>query len=610
MLGQNIEMDTTNIPEAKIFYQPGRGGSIQKIQLDSQVFVSSTLGDLLEKNTSVFVNSNGVSGLQSVSIRGTGSNHTAVYWNGLSIQSPTLGMVDFSTLSPSTIDQIEIHLGASSLVDGSGGLGGSIQFTDRLVFDTLLQASLQTGFGSFGKSYRNLKFNWANAKWSTLLAVGDVDAPNVFAFANPTKPNNSIDTLKNAGVKSFSAKLGLGYRWNESVHFDAFVWHNSSSRGLPKSITANDFGEDFQKDNSWRSVVNLTVSKKRLLHQFSLGNIQDVLDYHADILSVVKTQSFHVNYRQTAYLNEFFKVKTALEFSKNSAVSDGFGQGVSQNKIGLMINPQWKWKDKVTADFILRVENYDSKFVPVMPSLLVNYFVSKTVNIRATASRIYRQPTFNDLYWNLWGNPNLNPENGTSFELGVDFLTTSKNAEVNVTAFHSEINDWIIWLPIDGINYTPQNLYLVKSQGIEVGLKYQKRLTKKIALKTSVNYSLVLSRNYHATIDNDLGVGKQLPYVPKNKVNAGVNLSINKQWQLGYQYRFTDKRFIAQDHSSWMPYFMISDATLRYYFRQMRWVDYVGINVNNILNKNYEVLPYRPMMQRNVMVNLKFSFEK
>ncbi len=606
---QSLEKDTTKIPQADIFYRPNSGEVIQKIQKDSLSYVPISFGDLLDNESSVFVNSYGVSGLQSISIRGTGSSHTSVYWNGIAIQSPTLGMTDLSTIMSASLGEVEIHFGASSLVDGSGGLGGSIQLTDRLKYEDLLQASLQTGFGSFGKSYRNLKLNWSNKHWATEITWTDVDAPNVFAFVNPTQADYPTDTLKNAAVKMFSPKIGLGYQWNERLKIESFIWFNNSLHELPKSITANDFGDDYQLDQSWRGVMNLTWIKNKFKHEFSLGNTRDELNYFADFESRVKTKSLLGNYRQTLYLIHQLKIKSALEFQRSSAVSDGFEHGVSQDKIALMVNPQWKWKDKLTADFIFRMETYDQDLAPLMPSLLLSYKLNKNFSCRAAAAHIYRHPTFNDLYWINQGNPDLKPENGISFELGVDFLTESKNLAINLTTFRSEIKNWIIWLP-DSAGWTSQNLFFVKSQGLDLAMKIHQKITSKINMNFKANYSFVLSRNYNSALINDPNLGKQLIYVPKNKLGTTVDLTIKQKWRLTYRYRFTDKRFILRDHSKWMPYFMISDLSLMYHFQEMRWVDYLSINVNNLLNKNYEVMPYRPMMPRNVMVNLRFNCEK
>ena len=82
--------------------------------------VTDNLADLLSKETPIYIKSSGPGGLSTISIRGAGASHTQLYWNGISINSPTLGQLDLATLPVAFIDEAEIHLGASSVVDGSG----------------------------------------------------------------------------------------------------------------------------------------------------------------------------------------------------------------------------------------------------------------------------------------------------------------------------------------------------------------------------------------------------------------------------------------------------------------------------------------------------------
>ncbi|MGV2480682.1 UNVERIFIED_CONTAM: TonB-dependent receptor, partial [Salmonella enterica subsp. enterica serovar Weltevreden] len=56
------------------------------------------------------------------------------------------------------------------------------------------------------------------------------------------------------------------------------------------------------------------------------------------------------------------------------------------------------------------------KILPFIPSIGAEWNVFGPWHWQAKASRLYRYPNFNDLYWNPGGNPNLNPENGYSIE--------------------------------------------------------------------------------------------------------------------------------------------------------------------------------------------------
>lgn len=607
--GQGLTVDTTKIDQAEVFYRPNEGGLTWRVAPDSSLSYSNTMGDLLTKHSSAFVNSNGVSGLQSISLRGTGSNHTNIYWNGLSLNSPTLGMMDMSTVSVGSANDIEIHYGASGLVDGSGGLGGSIQLNDYLKYDTLLGVRVQTGFGSFARSYRNLQFEWSDNLWVTNFSLAHIDAPNVFAFVDPTQPDNPSDTLRNAGLNSLSLKTGIGYRWNDVSKVEFKVWYSSSHRELPKSITSADFGEDYQEDKSTRGLVQYTRKKNSLKQQLTLGVIDEQLNYVSSFTSKVKTRSLQGNYGLTWYANNHWKIKTSLECNHQEADSDGFVDRIQQDKIAAMINPNWNWENW-SFDFILRAEMYNDVMAPLMPSVLLNYRIASYLKIRGSVAQIYRHPTFNELYWTLGGNLDLNPEQGLTYDLGIDVYNKSEDFLLKITTYESKIDNWIIWLPETEAIYIPQNLFFVKSRGVEVNLNWKKRFSKKVKLNGAINYAFVETKKYKSLIDEDISLGKQLVYIPRNKASAFLTMEYGKRLAISYNYRFIDKRYITRDHSQWMPYYMLSDISLRYRFINMRFVDDINLDINNLLNKNYEVTPYQPMMQRNIMVSLRFNIEK
>src|SRR5665647_1335045 len=56
------------------------------------------LSELLSQNTPIFVKEYGRGAMATVSFRGTAPSHTKVSWNGLELNSPMLGMVDFSLI--------------------------------------------------------------------------------------------------------------------------------------------------------------------------------------------------------------------------------------------------------------------------------------------------------------------------------------------------------------------------------------------------------------------------------------------------------------------------------------------------------------------------------
>ncbi|RYU93324.1 TonB-dependent receptor [Emticicia agri] len=93
-----------------------------------------TLADFLSFLAPVNFRPYGSGQLTTIGLRGTSSNHTAVLWNGININSPSTGQSDFSTLPTAGFDLLAIQYGSSSCVIGSDAVGGSILLDSKPIW--------------------------------------------------------------------------------------------------------------------------------------------------------------------------------------------------------------------------------------------------------------------------------------------------------------------------------------------------------------------------------------------------------------------------------------------------------------------------------------------
>ncbi|MCY0536351.1 TonB-dependent receptor plug domain-containing protein, partial [Klebsiella pneumoniae] len=64
--------------------------------------------------------------LTTLSFRGTSANHTALLWNGININAPTVGQTDYSTVPLLGFDEMAIQYGSAASCVGTDAIGGSI----------------------------------------------------------------------------------------------------------------------------------------------------------------------------------------------------------------------------------------------------------------------------------------------------------------------------------------------------------------------------------------------------------------------------------------------------------------------------------------------------
>ena len=93
--------------------------------------IALSMADVLTFNTSIFIKQYGRATLSTVAFRGTSPSHTQVTWNGMRINSPMLGMTDFSMIPSYFIDDATLLHGTSSVNVTGGGLGGAVMLGDH-----------------------------------------------------------------------------------------------------------------------------------------------------------------------------------------------------------------------------------------------------------------------------------------------------------------------------------------------------------------------------------------------------------------------------------------------------------------------------------------------
>lgn len=150
----------------KLFKKEEAG--MTQTRVDSMVLIEKSnlsLSELLSENTPVFIKSHGRGALATASFRGTAASHTQVNWNGININSPMTGMVDFSLLPVYVIDQISLKHGASSIADQSGGLGGTINIENKADWSKPFRLKYMQGIGSFKTFDEFFQISFGKKKW-------------------------------------------------------------------------------------------------------------------------------------------------------------------------------------------------------------------------------------------------------------------------------------------------------------------------------------------------------------------------------------------------------------------------------------------------------------
>jgi iron complex outermembrane receptor protein len=573
--------------------------------------------DLLGQSGITFLKTYGGGSLATTSVRGASESQTPVLWNGLNLQSPTNGNVDLSLLPVILFDDVNIQNGGNSATNGSGAIGGVINLNNNWISppDKTLLLKYYGLVGSFGELNNGLRIGFNKGKiYSDVRAYRQV-AQNDFTFRNITLPGNPIDTLKNGDFLQQGISAQINFHCSNKSLISARCWYQQSNRGIAPSMNeTNDSAR--QVDKFLRSMIDWKYFGNHFNIETKSAAFTEYLNYdlgYAQPVSITNALSVINEARIDFYLKSKWKI--------SGGISDTWAQAEvtqniplkKQNRASVFGSVRYNLNEKLILIANFREEELNEKFVPPVGSLGCDWNIFKWATLKTAVAKNYRIPTFNDLYWNPGGNPNLKPEDSWNEEITGDFHFAFSQFKISytVTAYNRNTNNWIQWTPGPAYWY-PQNLLSVWSRGVEHQLKsvYEIGAWKFTLLG---NYEYVRATNEKSNLQNDPSIGKQLMYLPADRWNAMIQINC-LAYYVSFLNQFTDLRFTSTDHSSYLPSFSVAQLTIGttcdWYKKSSEiplFFSDIFFRVNNLFNEQYQAISYRAMPGRSYQIGISLD---
>lgn len=645
---ETVNMDIVQVTSTRRLKDSG----IEKTTLDSAVLhqnISLSMADILGKHTTLFIKSYGRATESTAEFRGTSPSHTQVTWNGMRINSPMLGTVDFSYIPSYFVDEATLLHGASSLMVTGGGLGGAITMRTRAVEQDGYGLQYIQGIGSYSTYDQFLRFNYADRHWSSSTRLSYGRSKNDFKYTNHDKMVDIKDEQGNI-VRSYHPTERNKSGYFDDVHvlqdvnyndlhgnrIGVSLWYSYSLRGLPFLSVDYKDDSDFtneHKRNALNSVVSWNHTGANWNTEVKGGYVyQDIAYDYFTTRQTTQTDITHSRSRgNTGFLQAsadlmprpdwMLSASTALYYNHVRSndyspfhIGDNYNRG--RTEYNLALTARWRPLERLTLSAIVREEVYAHDILSPIPAFFADLVIYRPWNLVAKASvtRNYRYPTMDDLYYKPGGNPDLRPEKGFTYDGGLEAAIRKKRYSLsgNLSVFDSHISNWILWTPNVKGYWQPSNVRKVHNYGVECTLESKTQMGKDWELALLANYAYTPSVNKGEPMNsNDQSYGKQLCYVPKHSANLTARLSY-KTWALSYTWSHYSERFTTTSNETayitgrLKPYYM-SDATLEKRFQWKRLHASVKATVNNLLDTQYVTVLSRPMAGRNFEVFLELT---
>jgi len=534
---------------------------------------ATTLPDILESVVGLNVANNGGMGkTTSIFMRGTESDHVLVLIDGVKIGSASAGGASFQDLPVSQIERIEIVRGPRSSLYGSEAIGGVIHIFTRKV-DTPIQASLSAGSDNTYEISSGVSASTKNSRFSLnanhLKTQGfNTCEGNLMGGCFTIEPDD--DGYDNTSFNARMSHLG------KNVYFQANILHTQGH---------NEFDSSFNNQSDFLQQViglktDITFNDVWLAH-FNLGNNRD------EIESFGNTPRTYLNNRRHlfSWQNDFSlsarneliigydfqqdKVDSSFGFIENNRDNHGFFtqyqtvKGNADFNLGLRHDQNDQFGSHNTGNM---AAGYD--FMP---------------NLRGVVSygTAFKAPVFNELYFPNFGNPNLQPEESDSVEIGL--VGTGLKYQWTLNAYRTEIDKLIGLFPVENIDKA--NIV-----GIEGGVQWQ---LSHWDIKTQFSW---------LDTEDDL-TGKRLPRRAKNTVSIDVTRHFGK---VGLSAHFLAQSHRFDDRANRQRLGGYGILNLRgEYSLNKQWT--LRARLDNAFDKNYETARFYNTAGRTFFISIHYQ---
>ncbi|MEP0547064.1 MAG: TonB-dependent receptor [Rhodothermales bacterium] len=577
---------------------------------------ASSVADLLDARSAVFVRRYGAGGLASLSLRGTGASQTLVLLDGHRIADPQLGQLDVGLLPTVLLERVEILHGAGSALYGTDGVGGVIDLrTARPGRDRLTLASMAGAWGE--RSFSGLAAGTRGAV-SALVAAETQTSEGDFTFFDP-----------NAGLDGATARRDGADRVLHSVYArvelapdgptrgQVGAWVGAAERGLPGSV-----GSASQDERQWDRHLRVWGDVASRLGPVALragGLVQRAsLRYRNAALGLDDTGRTWLGSGEIearALVHPAWVVAGGVTGGVGTASHPNLRDDARETRLGAFVHATGDLGrillyPALRADVYLRSGGAERMLAALSPRLGVNAqpVAAWPLWLKASAGLAFRAPTFNDRFWQPGGDPDLRPERGWTADLGAAVERGGASAEVSV--FASRLRDQIVWQPAAGGFYAPKNLSRTRTLGLEASARRAGVRLGRTVLGGGLIYTLTDARD--RSRPGSTTWGHQLRYVPRHqfKLHADAALALGSATKLRLDAggRFTSARPVRSDGSLDLPATFTLDGQIRLHHRFPQFAAALALAVENALDAEIEVVRGYPMPPRHARLRLHLSF--
>ncbi|NOX43257.1 MAG: TonB-dependent receptor [Gammaproteobacteria bacterium] len=549
---------------------------------DIETSQAQDLFEILRMQSGIDMARNGGTGnTTGLFLRGTNSDHTLVIIDGIRVASETTGQFAWHTLAASQIERIEIVRGPKASLYGSDAIGGVVQIFTR----QSQQPSFRIETGSFGSSHAQTSIGGGDKiKFSLNLDLihteGFSATNNKVSFFDPDKDGFDSKSVNGNLTIPLSNKIVLTFNG----------WFNQSESEFDNGIT----------DNTNKLFSTQISHSAYTFWDYSLrvGKTVDEAQTRIDFPSNITSERNEIDWQNNITLNENHFITTGINIYADKAenidttlATTIFDEDIDNS--AFYSNWQGTFGDN-DLQLGARFDDHSEFGTEATGQIAWGMDIYPSLRLWASYGTAFKAPTINELFHpgfdfgsgSLFfsGNPNLNPENSKSSEIGL-LYKIANNQKLNFNIHKTKIDNLIEFA---GINNQGININKASIEGFELSYHLLSKYWK-----ASGNYSFQQARD-----DSD---DSRLLRRADRKLTLSIYRKLANGANFGSNILASSDRL---DRSSQLPGYGIVNLNLNYPLNTDLTLQ---AKLENAFNKEYELASGFNTADRAVYIALSYK---
>ena len=567
---------------------------VGRTQLENR-YQPSVLPALTEQVPGLFVTSRGVMGYGvstgaagGFSLRGmSGNAQMLVLIDGHPQYMGLFGHPISDAYQTMLADRIEVLRGPASVLYGSNAMGGVINIVTRKMQEDGIKTHINIGGGSYGTLQTEATNQVKKGKFSSTVSASY---------------NRSDGHRPDMGFEQYGGYAKLGYDLNEywRAWGDVNITHFNASN--PGEITDLLYDNDSRITRGMASAMienhyERTSGALSFFYNWGRHKIND--GYHAG--EEPQTSLFHskdlmmgVSWYQSAELYEGNRLTVGFDYqhfggeSWNENIADGArtpGVDKKQDEFAGYVDFRQNIGSWLSLNAGMRIDHHSHVGTELVPQGGLAFHLPKNAELKAMASKGFRNPTIREMYMFPPQNPDLKPERMMNYELSFTQHLLDGSLTYGANLYYIKGDNLIMTTQTDG---RPMNINSgdIENWGAEGNIAW--RINRQ--WNVNANYSWVHMKN-------------PVISAPEHKLYASTDFRQGR-WSISTGIQYIKGLYTSVNPAATEDFILWN---LRASYRLCKYAS-LYVRGENLLAQRYEIMAGYPMPKATFLGGINLSF--